>query len=286
MGNINRRILYLLALLIMALPLFLNVPLKVAENPNSARFYDQIENLRQTPEEPNLIFLSANFSPDTRGESMPLATAVIRHMLVRGKKFAIFTFNGTSAPGQEMANGAAMRIAAELREQGIDRQYGRDWVNLGFRPSSLAILQALPRDVNTFFKRDARGTPVADIPVMRGVRDYRDIGLWIDVCPSATYMWVMAAITDKYNKPLLLGPTSVMVPDLYPYVATGQVDGLLRGILGAAEYESLLVKNGLAKTTATGTRQMTSVAALDGFIMLLIVVGNVAYFRGRKGAAP
>ncbi len=285
MGNIDRRILYLIAMLVMAVPLFVDVPLPVADNPNSDNFFRYIQELEQTDENPNMIFLSANFSPDTRGESLPQARAIIRHLLVSGKKFAIFTFNGTSAPGQEMANRAALQIAEELREQGIDRRYGRDWVNLGFRPASLAILQSLPLDIPGFFKRDSRGTAVTAIPVMQGVRTHKDIGLWIDVCPSATYLWIMAAVTDKYSKPMLLAPTSVMVPDIYPYVASGQVDGLLRGILGAAEYESLLVKNGLATARDTGTRQMTSVAALDGYIILLIIIGNVAYFRSRRGGA-
>jgi len=285
MGNIDRRILYLVAMLVMAVPLFVDIPLPVAENPNSDNFFRVIAKVDQTGPGRNMIFLSANFSQDTRGESLPQARAIIRHLLVSGKKFAIFTFNGNSAPGQEMANQAALEIAEELRLVGIERQYGRDWVNLGFRPASLAILQSLPRDIPEFFKRDARGTPIGQVPVMQGVRTHRDIGLWIDVAPSATYLWVMAAITDKYSKPLLLAPTSVMVPDMYPYIATGQIDGMLRGILGAAEYESLLVTNGLAAERGAGTRQMTSVAALDGYIILLIIIGNIAYFRSRRGGA-
>jgi hypothetical protein len=76
--------------------------------------------------------------------------------------------------------------------------------------------------------------------------------------------------------PLVLAPTSVMVPDTYPYLASGQVKGELRGVLGAAEYEDLIGEPDM------GTREMTSIAALDAYIIILIIIGNIAYFRGRK----
>ncbi|HEY3265860.1 MAG TPA: hypothetical protein VGM37_02950 [Armatimonadota bacterium] len=284
MGNIDRKILYLVALIVMALPLFVPLPLPVAHNPNSLNFFNKIQNLDQSKGK-NIILLSANFSPDTRGESLPQCRAIIRHMLASHKKFAIFTFNATSAPGQEMANSEAQSIANELNAKyptAPPLTYGKDWVNLGFKPATLAILQSLPRDIPRWFGQDSRGTPVADVPMMKNIKDYHDLGVVIDVSPSATYLWLMPAITDKYQKPLLIAPTSVMVPDTYPFVKSGQIQGLLRGVLGAAEYESLTKEHGLADQTYAGTRQMTSVAALDGYIIILIIIGNVAYFRSRK----
>src|SRR5206468_7683290 len=103
MGNIDRRILYLIAILVMALPLFATIPLPIATNPNSLNLYNAIEGVDQSKGD-KIILVCANFSQDTRGESLPQARALIRHMLTRGKKFAIWTFNATSAPGQELAN--------------------------------------------------------------------------------------------------------------------------------------------------------------------------------------
>lgn len=287
MGNIDRRILYLVALIVMAVPLFMNVPLPVAKNINSLNFFNRIQNLDQTGGK-NLVLISANFSPDTKGESVPQACAIIRHLLTSGKKFALFTFNAGAAPGQEMANTEAQDVADELNERNRNNpewkqlKYGVDWVNLGFKPATLPILQALPRDIPGWFRRDSRSTPVSEIPVMKNIKDYHDLGLVIDVSPSGTYLMLMPSITDKYKVPLLLAPTSVMVPDIYPFVKSGQVAGLLRGVLGAAEYESLLVEHGLATKRYAGTRQMTSVAALDAFIIVLILLGNIAYFQDRK----
>jgi hypothetical protein len=284
MGNIHRRVLYLVALIVMAVPLFMNVPLPVATNPNSLNFFNRIQNLDQTGGK-NLILVSANFSPDTKGESVPQACTIIRHMLTSGKKFALFTFNASAAPGQEMANTEAQDVANELNKQnpnGKQLTYGVDWVNLGFKPATLPIMQALPRDIPGWFGRDSRSTPIADIPVMKDIKDYKDLGLVVDISPSGTYLMLMPCITDKYKVPLLLAPTSVMVPDIYPFVKSRQVAGLLRGVLGAAEYETLLVNHHLTNKRYAGTRQMTSVAALDAFIIVLIILGNIAYFQDRK----
>jgi hypothetical protein len=276
MGNIDRRILYLIAIIVMALPQFVNIPLPVAPNVNSDNFYKTVEAVDQS-KGGNLILLSANFSPDTRGESLPQCRAIIRHLLTSGKKFAIFTFNASTAAGQEMANNAAMEIARELeKKKGIKREYGKDWVNLGLKPSTLPILQSLSRNVPGFFRTDVRGTPIEQIPVMRGIKTAEDFGAVIDVSPSATYLMIIAAITGKYNRPFLLAPTSVMVPDTYPFLKSGQMKGELRGVLGAAEYEAKLNHQGL------GTRYMTSIAALDGYIILLIILGDIETVRSRR----
>jgi hypothetical protein len=286
MGNIDRRLLYAIAFVVMFLPLLMDLPLPVATNPRSLAVYEMIEGLEQPPGQ-NLIILSTNFSPDTLGESLPQSQALLRHMLLSGKKFAIFSLSATAAAGHELVNTEAIRIAEELREtHGLDRRYGVDWVNLGFRPANAPILAGFAANIPAFFRTDVRGTPIDQIPVMRGIQDAGDLGLVIDVSPSGTYNFWMPAVTDKFNIPLLLAPTSVMVPDTYPFLASGQVRGVIRGVLGAAEYEALMElhdpEHELPRTARLGTRQMTSVAALDAYIIVLIIIGNIAYIRQRR----
>jgi len=60
------------------------------------------------------------------------------------------------------------------------------------------------------------------------------------------------------------------------FLKNGQIRGELRGVLGAAEYESL------TKHRDLGTKEMTSVAAVDGLIIILIIIGNFSYFSSRR----
>ncbi|NMC82744.1 MAG: hypothetical protein GYA63_07830 [Armatimonadetes bacterium] len=283
MGNIDRRILYLIALLVMTLPLFLKLPLPIADNKRSLDAFDAIEKVDQSKGN-QVILLSVNFSPDTKGESLPQARAMVVHMLQRSKKFIIYTMSSTGVAGQQMVDDEAKAIAAELTKQGKPRAYGKDWANMGYKPASSPILEGMARNVPGFFTKDSRGTPVDQLPVMDNIKTADDIGMVIDVSPTASYELWIQALTSKFDIPLLLAPTSVMVPDTYPYLISGQAQGELRGVLGAAEYESLLVKNKMADQSSVGTRVMTSMAALNAYIMILIILGNVTYFRSlRKG---
>lgn len=276
MGNIDRRILYLIAMLFMAVPLFFTVPLPVAESIQSDNFYNEIERVDQKDGK-GVILLCVNFSQDTRGESLPQTKAIVRHLLTSGKKFAIWTFNGNAAPGQEMTNQAAIDTALQLDKQGIHRKYGEDWINLGYRVATAPVMAGVSKDIQGFFKKETiNGQSLSTIPFMRNTKTASDIGLVIDVSPSATYLSLIPAMTGKYGIPFLAAPTSVMVPDTYPFLKNGQIKGELRGVLGAAEYESLTHYRDL------GTKEMTSVAFVDFFIIVLIVLGNFSYFTSRR----
>jgi len=72
------------------------------------------------------------------------------------------------------------------------------------------------------------------------------------------------------------GNTAVQAPLAYPYLDTGQLTGLLGGMKGGAEFEELVGHK------ARATMSMTSQTMAHIFVMLFIVVGNVAYFATRK----
>ena len=71
-----------------------------------------------------------------------------------------------------------------------------------------------------------------------------------------------------------------MSPDLYSFYQSGQLKGLLAGLVGAAEYEILLNRPGKANAG------MTIQSFVHLAVILLILAGNIAFFmqkqRGRK----
>ena len=72
------------------------------------------------------------------------------------------------------------------------------------------------------------------------------------------------------------GVTSIQVNEVMPYVQSGQMVGVLAGMPGAAEYESLIGQKG----SATSGMDAQSVAHL--VIVLFIVLGNISYVIDRK----
>ena len=88
----------------------------------------------------------------------------------------------------------------------------------------------------------------------------------------------MQFAVDRFHVPCGAGNTAVQAPQVYPYLDTGQLSGLMGGMKGGAEYEQL------TGMRAKATMSMVSQTAAHIFVVLFIVIGNLAYFmtRGRK----
>ena len=71
--------------------------------------------------------------------------------------------------------------------------------------------------------------------------------------------------------------TAVMAPRYFAYISSGQMTGMLGGMKGAAEYETLLQK------PAAANMGMTSQSLVHLFIIFSVIAGNIIFFMGKKG---
>jgi predicted lipid-binding transport protein (Tim44 family) len=71
------------------------------------------------------------------------------------------------------------------------------------------------------------------------------------------------------------GNTAVQAPMAYPYLQSGQLDGLLGGMAGGAELEKL------TGFTDKATTFIKSQSFAHVVVILFIVIGNIAFFRDR-----
>jgi hypothetical protein len=76
--------------------------------------------------------------------------------------------------------------------------------------------------------------------------------------------------------------TAVSAADVYPYVETGQVTGLLAGMKGASEYEIMVQKKGYSTGISRASQGMDAQSLGHLIIMLFIVLGNIGYFYMRR----
>jgi hypothetical protein len=81
------------------------------------------------------------------------------------------------------------------------------------------------------------------------------------------------------------GVTAVSAADAYPFLQSGQLTGLLAGMKGGAEYEILVSKSGYSKATMPAVAAMDSQSLAHVVILLLVIIGNIAYFATRKQGA-
>lgn len=261
---IDRRILYLLLLVVIIAPIFLPIRLPTVTMSSTQRLYDAIESIP-----PNgFIVVSTTWSGGTRAENMPQTEAILRHAMKRGLRIAVFSFD---PQGTQLSLDIARRLAPEY-----GYEYGKNWVHWGFRPQADVVMKSMVRDIPKTFDKDYDGKPTHDMPVMQGIRDIKDVHAIVEVAASGIYAeWIGLVVGANPNLKFGFCPTSVMVPETYPYLATGQIVGTMEGMRGAAEYESLLNKPGLASVG------MGSISLAHLLIILLIIIGNISYFATR-----
>ena len=275
--NIDRRILYALLALVVAIPLAVRIPTgKPVVLPQTQGYFDAIENVARDPiASKKLVLVATNFSSSTATENLTQSEATLRQIMGHKLRFAIFVFSDPQ--GRDLGQRLAEKLAPEF-----GYVYGRDWVNWGYKAGDPALnLKALVRDVPGTIGTDIKGTPLAQMPVMQNVKTVDDVGLVCEIASANTLeFWIAyfrAAGTGE-PIPLLFACTAVMAPEAFPFLKSGQIQGLLNGLKGAGEYEVLIGKAGF------GAKASAALSFSHFLILFLIVLGNVGMFVTRSRA--
>lgn len=241
-----------------------------------------VRNVFKEVEETNegsTVLMAWDYDPGSQGELQPMASAFTRHCAERKHKLIFVTLWPQGGPMIERS----IRI---LKDEYPDYKYGVDYVNLGYRPGLEGVIKVAVSDMKELFTSDAYGTSLDQIPLTKGMKNIQSIDLLVNVSAGdpGSKQWVQYAATP-YNLRMVAGSTGVQAPALYPYIPD-QMKGVLGAIKAAAEYEQILIEaypkfddNPNAKE---GLRRMGPQLVAHSLMIVLIVVGNVIFFIGRK----
>jgi hypothetical protein len=216
------------------------------------------------------VLVSCEYGPSTKPEIHPMVLSVMRHLFKNEHKVYVTCL---WPDGQFLASDALNLVARD--EYGLT--YGEDYVLLGFRPGNEAVVKGIVSDLRKLYTIDAKGTKITEIPMMEGVNRFEDFDFLFSASAGypGTIEWVQYAV-DPTNVPMSTGTTSIQVNDVMPYVSAGQIQGILAGMPGAAEYEALIGVPGI------GTSGMDAQSIAHLVIVLFIVLGNIGYFIERN----
>jgi hypothetical protein len=263
-ANIDSRIIYLLLFLVVLIPVVfkLVLPIRVSEPVQSA--YDSIEKLP----EGSVILFSVDYDASSAPEIQPMLLAILRHAFTKKHKVVML---GQWALGLPFGEIGLNEIAPKF-----NAQYGVDYVNLGFRPGYRAQMVGLGREIRDFYATDYKGTSVDQIPIMNGIHNYNDIDLLVGLeAGQAGDEWIQFA-GARYGLNIIIGATGVIAPDMFHYMQARQIKGLIGGLQGAAEYETLV------KHSGTGVAGMVAQSWAHLLLLGFIIIGNVGYFVVRR----
>ena len=277
LGSLDRRIIFLIVGLSVLIPLLKPewIDLPIRPTPESQIVFDEINKLNAGDK----MLLSFEYSPSTKPEIHPMAIAILKHLYA--KNIQVYGF-ALWPDGNFMSTEAFSEVSDDY-----DKKYGVDYVNLGYKPGGEAVIKGIASDIRTLYTVDLQGTSINDIPMMKDVVNTEDFDFVFSL--SAGYPgskeWVQYACDPK-NIPLSTGCTSIQVTDIMPYVENDQIRGILAGMPGAAEYESLveaeLQKMEIAGKPGEASGMMAAQSIAHVVIVLFIIFGNISYFITRK----
>ena len=177
---------------------------------------------------------------------------------------------------------------AEIAVEEVSKEYevknGVDYVLLSYKPGVTAIMLSIGEDICKTLETDYYGNDLKGLPMMKDIHNYDDIPLVVSLSGSdLPQYWVIYAGTT-YHQKVGCGTTAVSAAQYYPWLQTGQFVGMLGGLKGAAEYENLVERAGYTKARKVASIGMDAQSVVHLLLILLIILGNIAYF-GSRGKA-
>ena len=270
--RMDRRWVFLGMAVAILIPLLWPLQLPFRVDKEVRDIYQEVEKLP----EGSAVLISADFDPASVPEIGPFFTTHLHHLFRRDLKPVLVTLWPTAIP----------LVYPEL--QAIAKTYGKtsgeDYVFLGYKEGKELVIKNIGQNIFQQFPTDYTGIPLADIPIMEGRRQAKDFGLVVSI--SAGFPGLneyVLQIQGQYNLNMIGVSTAVGGPDYIPFYKSGQLKGLSMGMPGSAQYEQLVWD----KKPAPGVKLLAT-AAMDVlnlghvFIIILIIMGNIAYFITRR----
>jgi len=272
--TIDRRWVFVLVAVAVIVPTVLpfKVPMPISSATQSA--YEAIDAL----EEGDFVILSLGYGPSSLAELQPQANAILRHCFRRKVRVLMMSLWPDAPP----LGATAVREVIGSDEftdaaTGASRLFeGVDFADVGYRSGATNVILRMSTDIPGFFDTDARGEPLASLPVMQGVRGFDDVGLVIDLAAGDSADWWIIYGNGRFGVDVVVGVTGVIVSQMYPFLNSGQLLGLIGGGVGAAEYEARVDAPG------AGMKRVSTLSIVHTLVIALVVLGNVIYLRQRR----
>jgi hypothetical protein len=262
--HLDRRLIFAIIFLAVAIPLLFPLGLSGEVSPDTRSVYELLEGLSPG----DAIVVSFDCEASSWPEIGPVAEALARHAFANDMRIigTSFLSEGTLL-GYELLS----RLAARA-----DKEYGSQWVYLGFRPQYVAAILGMGESIQSEFPRDFFDTSVEELPLLANVRSYADVTLVISIADDSMPQYWIEYAGARYGAQIVAGLSAVMVTTFTPYRDSGQLAGLIGGLKGAAEYEQLLDYRG------AGRRGMDAQSMAHVAIIALVLIGNAGFFMGRR----
>jgi hypothetical protein len=272
--EVERRVIFVFIFVAVAAPILFPFTFQEHATTIVKNLFDCIDSLPSGSH----VLMSFDYDPAMAPEVQPMANALSRHCLAKGHKVVFMCLWAT---GQSLLMSTLDEI---IKPDFPEKVEGVDLVNVGYKAGNEGVLNVIISDFKKMFPTDVNGIPLDSLEIFDGINSCKDFDFIIALGGGrpGPKEWVLF-VGDPGNVPVGIGVAAVVAPLMYPYYPR-QVVGILGGVKGAAEYESELVRHypQFADKEKPGLRMMGPQTLAHVVIMTFIVIGNIAFFRGRR----
>jgi len=264
-AKMDRRIIFLLVALAVIIPLIAPLGLPVDITKPVRDVFDAVDTLP----EGSIVVVSCDYDPGSEAELSPATAAFVEHCFRKNLRVYMM---GLWPAGPDLGNLALEEIAVRY-----DKEYGIDYINVGYRPGGPVMLVSLGRDVGDIVRADHAGLPIDSFALGRAVKTARDMDfvMTLSAGDPGVLHWIIY-FHARYGTPIGTATTAIMAPQQYPYLSSGQLVGLLGGLKGAAEYETLI------DMKARAVAGMDSQSIVHLLLVVFIVIGNIVLLYEKR----
>jgi hypothetical protein len=277
--RLDRRIIYGIVAVLVLIPLLRPLALPVVPTPETRGIFAAIDAL---PEGSKLL-IAADFDPASKPELQPMLDAALAHCFEKNLRPTIMTL--------WEAGPRLVQSSVETQAQRYGKVSGVDYVWLGYKPGTSAVILGTVSGMTSTYSTDFYNKPTASMPYFQDIRKLSDYKFLLDIAAGATVeAWVIYGVANA-KVPMGASCTAVSVAQYYPLLQAGQIIGLAGGMKGSAEYEKLVndaygtPEPGPDNLLGDATKGMDAQSMVHVFIVLAIILANVAYFYSRRAPA-
>ena len=310
--KIDRRILYVILIVLSSFGLFLKAEIPVAVDDSSADLYAKL--MKIDPNKP--VIIQTDWTISTRGENMAHLECLLRILMTRKIKFVYYS-GTTEAPAYQVATDVIRNINDERKKMNLPTyERGKDYIGLGLFPNPEGANESMRNDIKKAWggrrvrmQDTGEEVEIFTTPVLKNVNSMGDFGLMTVITASDTIDYAVQRLNDKVE--LTSMATGVIAPGLLPYYQAKQLKGFAGGLKGCYDLEYMM-KHGInhpetdgsikvtsnkivgevpplteGKTLARATQYYADLHIALALLILAVAVGNIAMFAqrgGKKGA--
>ncbi len=260
----SRHIIFISLFLIIFVTMLLDYSPEVIVTSETQRMYDYLDSLPPG----SVLIVSFDHEASSLPEIKPIALTVLRHAFSKDLKLI-----GTALLAE--GTGVGYRLITQTAQE-YDKEYGKDFVYLGFKPQYIAAILSMGESIADTYPEDYLDNSYYDNEMLTDIKNYDDIAGVISIADgSLTTHWIEYG-ASRYNVKVTAAVTAAMMTTYDPYLSSNQLYAMYGGLRGAAEYEKLINIGG------AGKRGMLAQSVSHIFVIVLIIIGNIMYFIQRK----